>query len=46
MTDPANFDSVGIWANEKEAVVTYTQAKFVSSLDSFHVTHARLRKAE
>ena|SRR6266849_5953005 len=46
MTDAANLDGVGIWANEEEAVVSYTQPKFVSSSESFHVTHARLRKAK
>lgn len=42
----ANFNGVGIWADEEEAVVAYTQPKFVSALHSFHVTHARLCKTE
>jgi len=42
VTDPANLDSVGIWANEEEAVVAYTQPKFVSSSESLHVSDARL----
>jgi hypothetical protein len=46
MTDAANLDSVGIWANEEEAVVTNAQPKLVCSLDSFHVTHARSRKTK
>ena len=40
MTDAANLDGVGIWADEEEAVIAYTQPKFVSSSESFHVAHA------
>jgi hypothetical protein len=46
MSHAPNLDGVGIWADEEEAVVAYTQAKLVSSLDSFHVAHARLCKTE
>ena len=46
MTDAANLDGVGIWTDEEEAVVAYAQPKFVCSLDSFHVTHARLRETK
>jgi hypothetical protein len=42
MTDAANLDGVGIWADEEEAVGAYTQPKFVSSSESFHVSDARL----
>jgi len=46
MTDAANFDGVGVWADKEEAVVAYSQTKFVSALHGFHVTHARLCKTE
>jgi len=46
MTNAANFDGVSIWTDEKEAVGTNPQPKFVSSPESFHITHARLRKAK
>jgi len=46
MPHAANLDGVGIWANEEEAVVAYTQPKFVSALHSFHVTQSRLCKTE
>jgi hypothetical protein len=46
MPNAANLDGVSIWADEEEAVVAYTQPKFVSALHSFHVTHARFRKAK
>jgi hypothetical protein len=42
MPHAANLDGVGIWADEEEAVVAYTQRKFVSSSESFHVIDARL----
>ena len=42
VTDAANLDGVGIWADEEEAVGAYTQPKFVSSSESFHVSDARL----
>jgi len=35
MTDPANLDGVGVWANEEEAVVAYAQPKFFSALEGF-----------
>jgi hypothetical protein len=46
MPYPANLDGVGIWANEEDTIVTNTQAQFFSSLKSFHVTYASLRKAK
>ncbi len=46
MRHAANLDGVGIWADEEEAVVAYTQAKFVSALHSFHVIQSRLCKTE
>ena len=46
MTDPANLDGIGIWADEEEPVVTNAQPEFVCTPQSFHVTHARLCKAE
>jgi hypothetical protein len=46
MPHAANLNGVGIWADEEETVVAYAQAKFVSSLHSFHVTQARFCKAE
>lgn len=45
MTDAANLDSVAVVADEEEAVVTNTQPKFFSALESFHVARARFRKA-
>jgi len=45
MTDAANLDSVAVGANEEEAVVTNTQPKFFSALESFHIARARFRKA-
>jgi hypothetical protein len=35
MTDAANLDGVGIWADEEEAVVAYAQPKFVSPWTAF-----------
>ena len=46
MPHAANLDGVGIRADEEEAVVPYTQPKFVSSLDGLHIAHARLCKTE
>src|ERR1700733_1990282 len=42
MTDAANLDGVGIWANEEDAVVTTAQPKFFSSLKSLNISDARL----
>lgn len=44
MTDAANLDSVAVGADEEEAVVTNTQPKFFSALESFHVARAGFRK--
>jgi hypothetical protein len=45
MPDASNLDGVGIRANEEETLVAYAQPKFVSSLKSLHITHARFCKA-
>ena len=45
MPNPPNLDSVGIRADEEEAVVTNAQPKLFSSLESFHIADARFRKA-
>jgi hypothetical protein len=45
VTDAANLDSVAVGADEEEAVVTNTQPKFFSALESFHVARAGFRKA-
>jgi len=43
--DAANFDGVGIGADEEEPVVANPQPKLFFSLESFHVARARFRKA-
>lgn len=45
MPHAANLYGVGIGANEEESIVTHTQPKLFSSLESFHVSYARLREA-
>jgi hypothetical protein len=45
MTDAANLDGVGIWANEEEAVVANAQPKFFSALERFHIACAGFREA-
>ena len=45
MTDAANLDGVAVGADEEEPAVANPQPKLFSSLESFHVAHARLRKA-
>jgi hypothetical protein len=45
VTDAANLDGIGIGADEEEPAVANAQPKFFSSLESFHVTRTRVRKA-
>jgi hypothetical protein len=44
MADPENLNSLTVRADEEEAVVTNTQPKLFSTLESFHVARARFRK--
>jgi hypothetical protein len=44
MTDAENLDSAAVGADEEEAVVTNTQPKFFSALESFHIARARFRE--
>lgn len=45
MTDAADLDSAAVGADEEKAVVTNTQPKLFSALESFHIARARFRKA-
>lgn len=45
MSDSTNLDGVGIRTDEEKPVVTNTQPKFFSTLQSFHVAHSRFREA-
>jgi len=45
MPHTANFDCVAIGADKEETIVADAQPKLFSSLQSFHVAHARFREA-
>jgi len=44
MTNAADLDGLAVGADKEEAIVTNTQPKLFSPLESFHVTRARFRE--